>query len=411
MMLSGFGNHHATEALPGALPSNQNSPQKPERGLFAEQLNGSAFTEPRSHNLHSWLYRLKPSVAHHDFTPHSKQPTAIFSAIQPPNPMRWSPLTISNPKYDFIDGLFHLAGNQGGVNTYIYQASKSMEKRFFNNRDGELLFVPYQGKISLRTEFGVLNIKPGKIAVIPRGINFTVDLLDKHAFGYLCENGGAPLRLPELGPIGANGLANPRHFLYPIASFEKTNTHDHEIICKYQNHFWESKNNSSPLDVVAWHGNYAPYSYDLALFNTMGTVSFDHPDPSIFTVLTSPSNTSGVAHLDFVIFPERWMVAEHTFRPPYFHRNFMNELMGLISGEYDAKQNGFLPGGASIHNCMTPHGPDAETYRLATKEKLQPKQYKETLAFMFESHLPWLVTEEALQHPMRQLDYTACWKF
>jgi len=409
-MLSGFGNHHRTEASPGALPNHQNSPQHCEQGLFAEQLSGSAFTQPRAHNLHSWLYRLKPSVDHHDYTPYSKQLAHAFSTTQPPNPMRWSPLSVPNTAHDFIDGLFHLAGNQG-LHTYIYQCTQSMDKRYFNNRDGELLFVPYQGEILLRTEFGILSISPGHIAVIPRGVSFAVDLLDKHASGYLCENGGAPLTLPELGPIGANGLANPRHFMYPAASFEKTSDHDVDIICKYQNKFWLSQDNASPLNVIAWHGNYAPYSYDLGLFNTMGSVSFDHPDPSIFTVLTSPSNTPGVAHLDFVIFPERWMVAEHTFRPPYFHRNVMSELMGLIRGEYDAKQSGFSVGGASIHNCMTPHGPDAETHRLATKEKLKPMQYKDTLAFMFESHLPWLVTEEALEHPMRQLDYTHCWKF
>ncbi|MDF1684572.1 MAG: homogentisate 1,2-dioxygenase [Legionellaceae bacterium] len=419
MMLSGFGNHHSTEASAGALPSNQNSPQHCPQGLFAEQINGSAFTEARHHNLHSWLYRLKPSVAHYDYTLYSKQPTQAYASTQPPNPMRWSPHptphTTANDKHDFIDGLLHLAGNQN-LNTYLYQCTQSMhlKHRFFNNRDGELLFVPYYGEIILRTELGVLNIKPGQIAVIPRGISFALDIIDQHAAGYLCENGGAPLRLPELGPIGANGLANPRHFMYPPACFdkpEKAKINHHELICKYQNKLWVSQNNSSPLDVVAWHGNYAPYCYDLSLFNTMGTVSFDHPDPSIFTVLTSPSNTPGIAHLDFVVFPPRWMAAEHTFRPPYFHRNIMSELMGLISGEYDAKQDGFLVGGASIHNCMTPHGPDADTYRLAIQEALKPKQYKNTLAFMFESHQPWLVTEEAWQHPMRQLDYTNCWKF
>jgi len=419
MMLSGFGNHHSTEASPGALPSNQNSPQHCAAGLFAEQINGSAFTEARNHNLHSWLYRLKPSADHHDYVLYSKQFTRPYSSTQPPNPMRWSPHPTPHPRahaqYDFIDGLFHLAGNQN-LNTFIYQCTQSMDlnHRFFCNRDGELLFVPYQGELVLRTEMGILNIKPGQIAVIPRGVSFAVDVLDKHAAGYLCENGDAPLRLPELGPLGANGLAHPRHFMYPSACFEKrdeTEAHHHELICKYQDKLWVSQNNTSPLDVVAWHGNYAPYSYDLSLFNTMGTVSFDHPDPSIFTVLTSPSDTPGVAHLDFVVFPPRWMVAEHTFRPPYFHRNIMSELMGLIAGEYDAKHDGFLVGGASIHNCMTPHGPDAETYRLATQEALKPQQYQNTLAFMFESRQPWLVTEEALQHPMRQLDYTTCWKF
>ncbi|MDF1827846.1 MAG: homogentisate 1,2-dioxygenase [Legionellaceae bacterium] len=413
MMLSGFGNHHSTEASPGALPRNQNSPQQCPQGLFAEQLNGSAFTQARHENLHSWLYRLKPSVDHHDYGLASNQPIHPFSSTQPPNPMRWSPHPTAHN--DFIDGLFHLAGNKK-LNTFIYQCSQSMSQkhRFFNNRDGELLFVPYHGEIILRTEMGVLNIKPGQIAVIPRGISFALDLLDQHAAGYLCENGGAPLRLPELGPIGANGLAHPRHFMYPSAYFDKPEkakiTH-HELICKYQNTLWVSHNNTSPLDVVAWHGNYAPYSYDLSLFNTLGTVSFDHPDPSIFTVLTSPSHTPGVAHLDFVIFPPRWMVAEHTFRPPYFHRNIMSEFMGLIRGEYDAKQQGFLVGGASIHNCMTPHGPDADTHRIATQKELKPVRYKNTLAFMFESHQPWLVTEQALQHPVRQLDYTACWKF
>ncbi|NCT57173.1 MAG: homogentisate 1,2-dioxygenase [Legionella sp.] len=412
MMLSGFGNHHSTEALPGALPNNQNSPQQCPHGLFAEQLNGSAFTQSRHANLHSWLYRLRPSVDHHDYVLYSKQPTQPYSATQPPNPLRWSPHPTPDAQHDFIDGLFHLAGNQG-LNTYLYQCTQSMgqKNRFFNNRDGELLFVPYQGEMILRTEMGVLNIKPGQIAVIPRGISFALDILHQHAAGYLCENGGAPLRLPELGPMGANGLAHPRHFMYPSACFEKTEANHHELICKYQDKLWVSHNNTSPLDVVAWHGNYAPYSYDLSLFNTMGTVSFDHPDPSIFTVLTSPSHTPGVAHLDFVIFPPRWMVAEHTFRPPYFHRNIMSELMGLIAGAYDAKQHGFLIGGASIHNCMTPHGPDADSYRLAIQKKLKPVCYKNTLAFMFESHLPWLVTEQALQHPMRQLDYTTCWTF
>lgn len=411
-MLSGFRNYHTTEALTGALPSHQNSPQHSPLGLFTEQISGSAFTQLRHQNLHSWLYRLQPSVVHHDYTLYSKQATRTFSEIQSPNPMRWSPLPAPKKQHDFVDGLFHLAGNQG-FNTYIYQSTQSMKqnKRFLSNRDGELLFIPYQGDIVLRTEFGILTVAPGHIAVIPRGVTFAVDILDQHAAGYLCENGGAPFSLPELGPLGANGLANPRHFLYPSASFEKTKTDHHELICKYQHKLWVSINNTSPLNVVAWHGNYAPYTYDLALFNTMGTISFDHPDPSIFTVLTSPSPTPGIAHLDFVIFPPRWMVAEHTFRPPYFHRNIMNEYMGLITGEYDAKHNGFLVGGSSIHNCMTPHGPDTETHRIATQKKLKPVQYKNTLAFMFESHLPWLVTEEALCHPTRQLDYTTCWKF
>ncbi len=409
MTLSGFGNHHETEAIPGALPTNQNSPQHCPHDLFAEQLSGSAFTQPRHQNLRSWLYRTKPSVNRYDFVPYLNLSPQPFAVAQPPNPLRWSPFPTPSTPQDFLEGLFHLAGNTG-LNTYIYRCTSSMDRKFFSNHDGELLFVPYQGELLLRTEFGALTIRPGWIAVIPRGIAFTVELLTNCACGYLCENGGAPLKLPQLGPIGANGLANPRHFIYPTALVDE-NLEDVDIICKYQNNLWVSEGNHTPLNVVAWQGNYAPYAYDLSLFNTINSVSFDHPDPSIFTVLTSESQTPGVAHLDFVIFPPRWMVSEHTFRPPYFHRNIMSELMGLIQGEYDAKQEGFSVGGVSIHNCMTPHGPDKETNTLATKETLAPKRYEDTLAFMFESHLPWLVTNDALSHPLRQLDYTACWRF
>lgn len=409
MQLCGFGNHHETESIPGALPTDQNSPQHPAHNLYAEQLSGTAFTRPRHQNLRSWLYRTKPSVSQNDFAPYPQLASTHFVTPQPPNPMRWSPFPSPSTPQDFLEGLFHLAGNDG-LNTYIYRCNISMEKRFFNNRDGELLFVPYQGELLLRTELGALTIKPGWIAVIPRGVMFTVELLTNSASGYLCENGASPLTLPNLGPIGANGLANPRHFFYPEAAVDES-LDEVDIICKYQGHYWLSENNHTPLNVVAWQGNYAPYVYNLSLFNTINTVSFDHPDPSIFTVLTSESATPGVAHLDFVIFPARWMVAEHTFRPPYFHRNMMSELMGLIEGEYDAKQEGFAVGGASIHNCMAGHGPDAQTFETATHEALAPVRYENTLAFMFESHLPWLVTEEALRHPLRQLDYTTCWSF
>lgn len=408
MYLTGFGNHHQSEAIAGALPERQNSPQQCHLGLYAEQLNGSAFTRPRHNNLHSWLYRLIPSVVHGDYIPYVCNITNPLAALQAPNPMRWSAIPKPTVKQDFVDGLVRMAGNHL-VNAYLYQCNESMLNRYFSNRDGELLLVPYFGKIRLNTEFGVLEIAPGMIAVIPRGIMFNVELIDAHAAGYVCENGGLPFTLPHLGVIGSNGLANPRHFLYPTAAFEDVNT-DVELLCKYQQHVWTAKSNHSPLNVVAWHGNYAPYCYDLALFNTLNTVSFDHPDPSIFTVLTSESDTPGVANLDFVIFPPRWMVAEHTFRPPYFHRNIMNELMGLLKGEYDAKSTGFEIGGVSIHNCMTAHGPDAKTYQHASQQQLKPMHFRDTLAFMFESREPWLVTEQALIHSSKQHDYTECWQ-
>lgn len=408
MYLAGFGNHHQTEAITGALPQNQNSPQKCLYDLYAEQLSGSAFTRPRHSNLHSWLYRNLPSVAQRDYSLYHQDFSLNFVKLQPPNPYRWSPLPDPGNELDFIDGLFHIAGNRT-VQAYLYQCSQSMQNRYFSSYDGELLFVPYRGELTLFTEFGRLEIGPGSIAVIPRGVKFKVQLKGGLACGYLAENTALPFTLPSLGPIGSNGLANPRHFLYPKAAFEK-DIDNVDLICKSSQHLWISKDNHSPLNVVAWHGNYAPYSYDLSLFNTINTVSFDHPDPSIFTVLTSESNTPGVANLDFVIFPPRWMVAEHTFRPPYFHRNIMSELMGLIQGGYDAKKEGFLPGGFSIHNCMSAHGPDSTTYKVMSNEEQKPVRYDNTLAFMFESSNPWAISEKAFLHATRQKHYTDCWQ-
>lgn len=408
MYLKGFGNHHETEAVPGALPKNQNSPQQCSLGLYAEQLSGSAFTRPRHSNFHSWLYRTLPSVVHEDYRPYTHPINQALDAIHSPNPMRWSPFSDTDIKQDFIDGLFHVAGNSF-LNAYIYQCNQSMTTRYFSDSDGELLFVPYQGKLCLKTEFGKMDLAPGMIAVIPRGVTFKVEILESKAAGYLCENSGLPLTLPELGLMGANGLANPRHFLYPVADVEESQGKV-SLICKYQQQLWSALSDHTPLNVVAWHGNYAPYCYDLSLFNTINSVSFDHPDPSIFTVLSAESGLQGVANLDFVIFPSRWVVAEHTFRPPYFHRNLMSEFMGLVTGTYDAKDNGFRVGGFSIHNTMSAHGPDLKSYQEATASELKPQYYDNTLAFMFETREPWKISEAAFKHPMRQQDYTNCWK-
>lgn len=408
MYLTGFGNHHQTEAKPGALPTDQNSPQQCQYDLYAEQLTGSAFTRERHVNLHSWLYRSIPSVVHADYKLYEKNQPLKFAELQAPNPYRWSPQPLPESKIDFVDSLFHVAGTTL-VNAYIYQCNISMQNRFFSNSDGEMLLVPYFGEMVLFTEFGRLTLSPGKIAVIPRGVKFKVILTSPLACGYLAENAGAPLILPELGVMGANGLANPRHFLYPVADYELVKE-PVTLLCKFQNTLWSCESDHSPLNVLAWHGNYAPYCYDLSLFNTINTVSFDHPDPSIFTVLTSPSEVPGIGSLDFVIFPPRWMVAEHTFRPPYFHRNIMSELMGLITGQYDAKKEGFLPGGISIHNCMTAHGPDSATYASMIKEEQTPVRYKDTLAFMFETREPWKISETALAHITRQSEYSDCWQ-
>jgi homogentisate 1,2-dioxygenase len=414
---SGFGSELASEALPGALPQGRNSPQKVPYGLYAEQLSGTAFTAPRHLNRRSWLYRIRPASMHGSFQALNSGllRSAPFDAANvSPNQLRWDPLPMPVAPTDFIDGLATLAGNgdagaQAGMAIHLYAANRSMHERFFYNADGELLVLPQQGCLRVKTEMGQLDVKPGELAVLPRGIRFCVELPDGLARGYICENYGASLRLPELGPIGSNGLANPRDFLTPVAAFDEREG-QFELVAKFGGQLWAAEIGHSPLDVVAWHGNYAPYKYDLALFNTINTVSFDHPDPSIFTVLTSPSDTAGTANVDFVIFPPRWMVAENTFRPPWFHRNLMSEYMGLIHGAYDAKAEGFVPGGGSLHNCMSGHGPDAPTFERASQVELAPHRIENTLAFMFESRYVIRPTSYALTMPELQKNYLECWQ-
>jgi len=419
--LSGFGNEHATEAEPGALPSGRNSPQRPPLGLYAEQLSGTPFTAPRHANRRSWLYRILPSAMHQPYRriDNGLWRSGPFGEVEPsPNRLRWDPLPAPEKPVDFVDGMVTMAGN-GAVNARVgvainaYGATKSMTDRVFSDADGELLIVPQQGVLRLCTELGVLEVAPGEIAVIPRGVRFRVELpgvdsSDGVARGYVCENYGALFALPELGPIGSNGLANARDFLTPVAWYEKRSLPTESIV-KFAGNFWATTLDHSPLDVVAWHGNYAPYKYDLARFMTLGTVSFDHPDPSIFTVLSAAGDTAGAANCDFVVFPPRWMVAEDTFRPPWFHRNVMSEFMGLIRGVYDAKSEGFVPGGASLHNSFAAHGPDRATFERASRVELAPVKISDTLAFMFETRLVIRPTAFAMQTPALQGDYDQCW--
>jgi homogentisate 1,2-dioxygenase len=414
---SGFGNEFATEAIAGALPRGQNAPQRAPFGLYTEQFSGSPFTAPRAANRRSWLYRIRPSVKHRPFRQidNGLLRSAPFNeAPVTPNQLRWDPLPMPVEPTDFVDGLVTMAGNGDlemcmGVGIHIYASNSPMRDRFFYNADGEMLIVPERGRLLFHTELGVLEASPGEICVLPRGLKFRVDLPDGDARGYICENYGAHFRLPELGLIGANGLANPRDFSTPVAAYEDLEG-DFRIIGKFQGNLWEAEIDHSPLDVAAWHGNYAPYKYNLANFNTINTVSFDHPDPSIFTVLTSASDSPGTANVDFVIFPPRWMVAEHTFRPPWFHRNVMSEFMGLIVGQYDAKPEGFVPGGASLHNSMSGHGPDAGAFENASNAELKPLKYDDTLAFMFETRFVIRPTKFAMESPTLQRDYFECWQ-
>jgi homogentisate 1,2-dioxygenase len=412
---SGFGNEFTSEAVEGALPPGRNSPQRAPLGLYAEQISGSAFTQPRAANRRTWAYRVLPSAAHPKFTliHNGRWRGTPFNELEPdPNRLRWDGIPIPG-EADFIDGVFTVAGNgdlrtRSGMAAHIYAANRDMTDRYFVDSDGELLFVPELNPVVLHTELGPLHVSPGEIAVVPRGIRFRVELPDGLARGYLCENFGAPFTLPERGPIGANGLANERDFLAPRAAFEER-PHTVQVVQKFGGNLWAADYDHSPLDVVAWHGNYAPYKYDTANFMVIGTVSFDHPDPSIYTVLTSPSELPGLANADFVIFPPRWLVGEDTFRPPWYHRNIMSEFMGLVHGVYDAKAEGFVPGGASLHNTFASHGPDAQTFERASNADLGPEKLAGTLAFMFESRWMMVPTRQAMDAPHRQRDYDAVW--
>jgi homogentisate 1,2-dioxygenase len=414
---TGFGNEFATEALPGALPQGRNSPQRCAYGLYAELLSGTAFTAPRHANRRSWLYRIRPAAVHGPFT---RAPdgllTSCFDAVEiPPERLRWDPLPIPADPTDFVAGLCTMAGNgspevQHGCGIHVYVANRSMTDRFFYDADGELLIVPQLGRLRLATELGRLDVEPQEIAVVPRGVRFRVELLDGKARGYICENFGAPMRLPDLGPIGSNGLANPRDFSAPVAWYEDRSG-EFELVAKFLGRLWSAPIDHSPLDVVAWHGNDTPYKYDLRRFNAIGSITYDHPDPSIFLVLHSPSDTPGVSSIDFVAFAPRWLVAENTFRPPWFHRNIASEFMGLVHGVYDAKAEGFVPGGASLHNCMSGHGPDAATFDKATAaDTTKPDHIQDTMAFMFETRTIIRPTRHALESPQLQRDYADCWR-
>jgi len=415
--LAGFGNHFATEAVAGALPIGQNSPQHVPFGLYAEQVSGTAFTAPRGDNRRSWLYRLRPAAQHQAFVPYpgaTRLKSAPFDRPPSPNRLRWDPLPWPGEATDWLDGLVTYGGTgnvaeQSGVAIHVYAATADMDRAFFS-ADGEFLIVPQEGALAIDTELGRLHVEPLQIALIPRGVRFRIRLPNGRARGYVCENYGAPMRLPELGPIGANGLANPRDFESPVAWYEDVDG-PCPLVQKFQGGLWQTMLDHSPFDVVAWHGTVAPVRYDLRRFNTINTVSFDHPDPSIFTVLTSPSDTPGTANCDFVIFPPRWMVAEHTFRPPWFHRNVMSEFMGLITGAYDAKDGGgFVPGGASLHNQMNGHGPDRASYDKAVAAALAPTKLEDTMAFMFETRHVVRLSDFAATSPTMQLDYDGVWQ-
>ena len=415
--MSGFGNDFETEALDGALPQGQNSPQRCPYGLYAEQLSGTPFTAPRGKNERSWCYRIQPSVKHTNRfkkieMPFWKSAPHILDDIISLGQYRWNPIS-SETKTNFINGMRTMttAGDvntQVGMAAHIYVATENMENEYFYSADSELLIVPQEGQLRFFTEMGIIDLEPQEIAIIPRGLLFKVEILNGPARGFVCENYGAKFDLPNRGPIGANCLANPRDFKTPIAAFEDKSITS-TVTIKWCGQFHTTEIDHSPLDIVAWHGNYAPCKYDLRTFSPVGALLFDHPDPSIFTVLTAPSGVEGTANIDFVLFRDRWSVTENTFRPPWYHKNIMSELMGNIHGIYDAKPEGFAPGGMSLHNMMLPHGPDMDAFEKATNSELIPQKMQNTMSFMFETRFPQHLTSFAAKEAPIQDDYIDCW--
>src|SRR5687768_15039179 len=413
---SGFGNEFASEALDGALPRTQIAPQKAPFGLYVEELNGTAFTAPRGVSRSTWSYRIRPSTMHKPFKQIDSKLLrgGPFNEVPPtPNQLRWRPLPIPSQPTDFIDGMVTLGGNgdpsmQTGAAIHVYAANAPMKDRFFYNADGELLITLQLGALRVHTELGILEARPGEMLVIPRGIKFRVELPDGEARGYICENYGQQFRLPELGPIGTFGLANARDFEVPVAAYEDREG-DFRLVAKYGGLLWEAEIDHSPLDVVAWRGNYVPYRYDLNKFQCINTVTFDHPDPSIYCVLASPTGVPGTANIEIGCIPPRWSVAEHTFRPPPFHRNVASEFVGLIRGQYIGKAEGFDPGSASLHNCMSGHGPDAGAFERGRNMELKPTYLEDTLTFIFETQLPIRPTKFALETDSLERDYYTHW--
>ncbi len=416
--MAGFGNDFETESLPGALPQGMNSPQKCQYGLYGEQLSGTAFTAPTAKNERTWCYRIRPSVKHSNrysriHLPYWKTAPHIEENIISLGQYRWDPAPHTSQVLTWLTGIRTMttAGDvntQTGMASHIYLVTTSMKDAYFYSADSELLVVPQEGRLRFATELGVIDLEPQEIAIIPRGLLYRVEVLERPARGFICENYGQKFDLPPRGPIGANCMANRRDFKTPIAAFEDRDAPS-TVTIKWCGQFHETMIDHSPLDVVAWHGNYAPCKYDLRTYCPVGAVLFDHPDPSIFTVLTAPSSVKGTANIDFVLFRDRWNVSEKTFRPPWYHKNIMSELMGNIHGQYDAKPKGFIPGGMSLHNMMLPHGPDKIAFEAASNANLVPQKLEDTMSFMFETRFPQHLTRFAADEALLQNDYIDCW--
>lgn len=421
-----FGDGYQSEALEGAVPEKYNSPQLAPHGLYAEQLSGTPFTKGRRVLERTWLYKIQPSAGHQRaaYRPVSN-PSAFPMLLKPkhatPAQKRWPPVPLpaDSQQIDWVHGMVCTAGagseeTKAGIRIYHYAANISMGNSSFCSSDGDILILPEKGELDVVTEMGRMQVRPGEVCCIQRGIKYKVDIVDGKAVrGYACETFEGAFHPPDLGPMGTNGLANPRDFMRPSAWYEDKQC-DWMHYQKFLGEMFELPQSRSPFDTVGWHGNYIPWKYDLARFCAINSVTYDHVDPSSFTVVTSQTGgrEPGTASCDFVIFPPRWMVQEGTFRPPYYHRNCMSEYMGNISGQYEAKAQGFVPGAATLHSCMAGHGPDVQGFEGAIKiDTTKPMHLGfDNLAFMFESAYILRLTDYAVTTNPAEADYWKVWQ-
>jgi homogentisate 1,2-dioxygenase len=417
---AGFCNFHESETLPGALPVDQNSPRSSPYGLYAEQLNATGFVAPREANRRSWMYRIRPSAEQGPLAPlaHERLRGDFSGEPVEANLAGWGPLPFPASPTDFVDGLATLGGagspsSRRGYAVHLYAANRGMEDRCFSDADGDLLLLPEEGSLTLLTELGVLQVHPGQLALVPRGVRFSVLLGGSRARGYVGESFGRPFSLPERGPVGANGLADARHFRGPVARHEERLCPGYRVTVKLGGALFEATQDHSPFDVVAWHGNHFPTVYDLAAFSPAGNARVDHIDPSIHTVLTSPLDEAGANGLDLVVFTPRWDATEHTFRPPYFHRNVATELNGIIR-EVASAGSPFARGCCFLTPSFTPHGVLAtgveRTLALDDERADQARRSADSsLWFQFESTLPFSPTAWARTAPNRVDDWPLVW--
>ncbi|RSL87550.1 hypothetical protein CDV31_016235 [Fusarium ambrosium] len=427
--LNGLGNLHQSEAFPDAVPLVNSYPQHAKYGLRSEKVSGTSFTAtPRSQNLWSFLYRARPSYNHGTFELWNQH----LETANPSRPKHLTPNSYVWPTFNVTKGDWtaqHLLGGNGsptdktGVAIWLFHVNKDMPPQtVFSSQDGEALIVPQTGALDIQTEYGKLLVRQQEIAVIPRGIKYRVTLPEgKEARGYVLELYQGHFRLPELGIIGSIGLANPRDFQVPTASFDgkiesqgdtqvavaNDGRGEWTIISRLDTKLWFATQDSTPFDVAGWQGTLYPYKYDVRRFNYIGNLNYDHADPSVFVVLTSQSygKEPGTAVVDFAAVGEHWHPAQHTLRVPWYHRNTASEFVFPIIAEQDPKSrlntsDTFGPWGAWLNANMVTHGSNEQEYaEWQAKDTLTPMKLQDfgVTSAIIETEATLLLTDWAFE--------------